>query len=165
MTAEEQAADKVRQEAELAKAFTAGEIARNRAALAAMRLEWWPPSNRNAGRHQVGIHGQDELESATSPPPRPKTTTMPPSRNSIWPHDSNETAFGETGTLHSSPDDRCFITDASEAQSNLRNATLDARATSATILFRCIPGTNRHLRARRPRRANLIADADSAAEG
>ena len=39
MTAEEQAADKVRQEAELAKAFTAGEIARNRAALAAMRLD------------------------------------------------------------------------------------------------------------------------------
>lgn len=39
MTAEEQAADKVRQEAELAKAFTAGEIERNRAALAAMRWD------------------------------------------------------------------------------------------------------------------------------
>ena len=39
MTAEEQAADKVRQETELAKAYASGEMARNRAALAAMRLD------------------------------------------------------------------------------------------------------------------------------
>jgi transposase InsO family protein len=38
--------------------------------------------------------------SATSPPRRPKPTTMPPSTISIWRHDSNETAFGKAGTLH-----------------------------------------------------------------
>jgi len=32
--------------------------------VAGIRLEWWPPSNRNSGRDQIGIPGRLALESA-----------------------------------------------------------------------------------------------------
>jgi hypothetical protein len=30
--------------------------------------EWWPESNRNGGRHQIGIPGRIASEFANSPP-------------------------------------------------------------------------------------------------
>src|SRR6478609_12044786 len=34
--------------------------------VAGIRLEWWPPSNRNSGRDQIGIPGRLALEFAIS---------------------------------------------------------------------------------------------------
>jgi hypothetical protein len=35
---------------------------RDDASLAAMRLEWWPPSDWNGGRHQIGMVAAMRLE-------------------------------------------------------------------------------------------------------
>jgi hypothetical protein len=32
--------------------------------VAGIKLEWWPASNRNGGRDQIGMPGRDALESA-----------------------------------------------------------------------------------------------------
>ena len=35
--------------------------------MAGIKLEWWPASNRNGGRDQIGMPGRDALESARLP--------------------------------------------------------------------------------------------------
>ena len=39
--------------------------------------EWWPESNRNGGRHQIGIPGRIASEFAVIPPKRNRTFKRP----------------------------------------------------------------------------------------
>lgn len=62
----------------------------------ASRLSKWRRCAGSIGSTTIAY----SVPSARSPPLKPRPTTMPHRRNSLWRHDPNQTACGKPGTLH-----------------------------------------------------------------